>query len=153
MVACMTAHRIKLLTMWGVAAGFAVAGGTSAVALADNHGVTPKPLSQHQVAKQLAAVKAAPNAKPSKPSTKPSAGGDTKVVTTRGGSEEVFCSNGEVNVGSVSQAVGWRVAIFVPDPGEPNQKTYFVNYDGDRSSVEVTTHCEAGQPTWTITDA
>lgn len=160
MVNAMTRHGLKLATMWAAAAGLAVAGGTSAVALADTGGGAHS-VSQHQVAKQLAAAKAVPNAKPSQaPVAKPSAPSDPAVVTTKGGTERLSCDGSELKLGDVTPANGWRGLLIATPPAPPTGtgpfpmtqlETLFVQWPHqERYGVQVVAHCEGGQPKWTV---
>jgi len=146
--------------MWAAAAGLAVAGGTSAVALADTGGGTHS-LSQHQVAKQLAAAKAVPNAKPSQaPVAKPSSVSDPVVVTTKGGTERLSCDGTELKLDDVTTANGWRALLFATPSPPPTAtwpfpmtqlKTQFVQWPHQkRYGIQVVAHCEGGQPKWTV---
>ena len=146
----MTTHRLKLTALWAVAAGVAVAGGTSAIALADNHGVSPKPLSQRQVAQQLADAKHAPTPELNAtlqvvpPVNLPKG---EAIVTTRGGNEMIFCVGNKLSVDAFTQNVGWRYRVI----DVPKDRSRLVaRFSNGHDRVTVTAHCEAGKPKWTI---
>ena len=139
--------------MWATAGGLAVVGGTAAVTVADNHGVMPKPLSQHQVTNQLAAVQALLSR--TKPQPVPrgnlSGGAKTTVVTTAGGSEALSCSSNFVTkLNSISPADGWTMTADVPERGT-RLITRFHQTSGTGASIRVVADCQGGTPKWTVT--
>jgi serine/threonine-protein kinase len=148
----MKRHQMLMVVVWLVAAVATAAVGTAALDLAGSGILGPgnQPLSQQDVARQLASATTSPSTSPGpssgSASTGPSAGPSTtptpRGLATPGGTIVAQCDRDQVFLQSWSPAQGYRTDDVHRGPASVAS----IKFKKGKSEVVVTVTCPAGEP-------